>query len=138
MKADKIPQDREYLRVGPRIHSVREISLNYEGRTETISVRPPDVSCRGMFISIAERFPEGAVLNLGFRLPVTGAQIRTRCEVRYCQPTIGVGVEFIGLSEEAARAIEQEIVSCQESANQQKPRRRKTSGAAPIRRTERN
>jgi len=123
---------------GQRVNSVRDITISYEGRDEIIVAKPPNLSRGGMFINTGQSFPEGAVLNLRFELLRTGARIETRCEVRYCQPTIGVGVEFIGLSEEAARAIEQEIVSCQESANQQKPRRRKTSGAAPIRRTERN
>lgn len=125
MKADKIPQDREYLRVGPRIHSVREISLNYEGRTETISVRPPDVSCRGMFISIAERFPEGAVLNLGFRLPVTGAQIHTRCEVRYCLPGVGVGVEFLDITDKEERLIEREIYFCDQRVRRKRVARKR-------------
>ena len=63
----------------------------------------------GMFITAAGAFPEGTVLNLSFRLAVTGVEVRTRCEVRYCHPGIGIGVEFIGLSPEAAGAIEREL-----------------------------
>jgi len=125
MKAEKMSQDRDYIRVGPRVQSVREISLNYEGRTETISVRPPDVSCRGMFISIAERFPEGAVLNLGFCLPVTGAQIRTRCEVRYCLPGVGVGVEFLDITDKEEQLIEREIHSCDQRVRRKRAARKR-------------
>lgn len=125
MKVEKMSQDRAYVRVGPRIQSVREISLNYEGRTETISVRPPDVSCRGMFISIAERFPEGAVLNLGFQLPVTGAQIRTRCEVRYCLPGVGVGVEFLDITDKEEQLIEREINSCDQRVRRKRTGRKR-------------
>jgi hypothetical protein len=90
-----------------------------------------------MFINTSQSFPEGAVLNLRFELLLTGAQIETRCEVRFCQPKIGVGVQFIGLSEEAARAIEQEIVRYQQGTSPKKPRRRRAKDAAPVRRTRR-
>jgi hypothetical protein len=123
---------------GQRVNSVREITMSYEGRDETVVVKPPNLSTGGMFINTSLTFPEGAVLNLRFELSRTGARVETRCEVRYCQPRIGIGVEFVGLSKEAARAIEREIVSYQEGATQQKPRRRKTRGAAPIRRTKRH
>jgi len=102
--------DRE--RLSPRIHTVKEISVHYEGRTEEVAIRPPDVSTHGMFFNTATRFPEGAVLNLKFRLALTGAEIHTRCEVRYCLPGVGVGVEFIGISPEAVRKIEREVQLC--------------------------
>ena len=102
--------DRE--RLSPRIHTVKEISVHYEGRTEEIAIRPPDVSAHGMFFNTQTTFPEGAVLNLRFRLALTGAEIRTRCEVRYCLPGVGVGVEFVGISPEDVRKIEREVQLC--------------------------
>ena len=96
-------------RLHPRIHGLREITVQYEGQQEEVAVRPPDISARGMFINTDRKFPEGAVLNLRFRLAISGVQIQARCEVRYCLPGVGVGVEFIGMSEEAVRAIEQEV-----------------------------
>lgn len=65
-----------------------------------------------MFFNTPTRFPEGTVLNLRFQLALTGAEIRTRCEVRYCLPGIGVGVEFIGISPESFRKIEREVQLC--------------------------
>jgi hypothetical protein len=62
-----------------------------------------------MFISTGRKFSEGAVLNLKFRLAITDVDVRTRCEVRYCLPGVGVGVEFIGVPLEAARDIEREL-----------------------------
>jgi hypothetical protein len=59
-----------------------------------------------MFFNTPTRFPEGAVLNLRFRLALTGAEIRTRCAVRYCLPGVGAGVEFIGISPESVRKSE--------------------------------
>ncbi len=107
-----------------RVHSLRDISVNYEGHSEEIAVRPPDVSSRGMFISTSHRFPEGAVLNLKFRLAITGAEIRTRAEVRYCLVGVGVGVEFVGISAHATRVIEREISLCEGRVERRKPKRR--------------
>ena len=103
---------RDNGRIGPRIRTVESISVNYEGRIEEVAARLPDVSPRGMFINTNQRFPEGAVLNVRFRLAVSGAEIQTRGEVRYCQPGVGVGVEFIGISPEATQQIEREIELC--------------------------
>ena len=96
-------------RLAQRISSLRELSVTYEGHSEEVALRPPDVSTRGMFINTSRNFPEGAVLNVQFRLGQTGAEIVTRAEVRYCLPGVGVGVEFVDISEEAVRAIEKEI-----------------------------
>jgi hypothetical protein len=96
-------------RVAPRFSSLRELSVTYEGFSEDIVTRPPDVSTRGMFINTSRKFPEGAVLIVQFRLALTGLEIRSRCEVRYCLPGVGVGVEFVEISPESVRAIEEEV-----------------------------
>jgi hypothetical protein len=71
-------------------------------------VRPPDISPTGMFINTAADFPEGAILKVSFRLAKSNHPINVRCEVRYCLPSVGVGVEFIGLSNEDQKAIAKE------------------------------
>ena len=97
------------VRRGGRAHCVREITVSREGDDELLHIKAPDLSITGMFITAAGTFPEGTVLNLKFRLAATGVEVRTRCEVRHCHPGIGIGVEFIGLSPEAAGAIEREL-----------------------------
>ena len=97
------------VRRGVRAHCVRDITVSREGDDELIRIKAPDLSITGMFITAAGTFPEGTVLNLRFRLAATGVEVRTRCEVRYCHPGIGIGVEFIGLSPEAAASIEREL-----------------------------
>ena len=95
-----------------RAHSLREITISPEGRDEIIVVKAPDLSATGMFISTGRKFSEGAVLNLRiFRLAITDVDVRTRCEVRYCLPGVGVGVEFIGVPLEAARDIDELALS---------------------------
>ena len=96
-------------RLAPRFSSLCELSVSYEGHSEDVATRPPDISTRGMFINTGRTFPEGAVLNVRFRLTLSGVQIRSRCEVRYCLPGVGVGVEFIEISAEDVQAIEKEI-----------------------------
>lgn len=116
MMPDNFDGKRDYVRIGARVYSVKDISANYEGRTENVAHRPPDISANGMFVNTSQRFPEGAVLNLRFRLAISGVEISTRAEVRYCLPGVGVGVEFVGLSPEAVRKIEEEIRLCDRSS----------------------
>lgn len=97
------------LRQSERFPHLRGLSLVYEGHGEDIAVRAPDISSRGMFINTANHFPEGAVLQLRFRLTRSDYEVKTRCEVRYCLPGVGIGVEFVHISPEAVRAIDQEV-----------------------------
>ena len=117
---------RKYRRNSPRVNSLGSISLNYEGHSEEVAARPPDLSARGMFINTARNFPEGAVLNLKFLLSLSGVEIRTRCEVRYCLKGVGIGVEFVGISPDAVEEIEREIELCahQSKANRRSVRKR--------------
>ena len=107
---------RKYHRTTPRVQSLRSISLNYEGHSEQVEARPPDVSTQGMFINTSRNFPEGAVLNLKFLLSLSGVEVQTRCEVRYCLRGVGVGVEFVGITPQAVREIEHEIQLCAEQS----------------------
>jgi PilZ domain len=106
------------------VQSLREIAISYEGQDEQIVAKPPNLSKRGMFINTSRTFPEGAVLNLRFGLVLTNAEIQTRCEVRYCEPGVGVGVEFIGLAPEAIWMIEREIALSGVGLGRVRPRRR--------------
>lgn len=115
-------KDAEYTRQSSRVHCLRDITVTYEGQDEHIVVKTPDLSSQGMFISTNRTFAEGAVLNLRFRLAATNAEVRTRCEVRYCLPGVGVGVEFIGIGPEETKAIEQELTLSSESKGRPKKR----------------
>jgi PilZ domain len=120
----RLPEAASSARSSPRVQSVRDIRISYEGQNGEILVKPPNLSMRGMFINTNRILPEGAVLNLRFNLVLTGAEVRTRCEVRNCQPGIGVGVEFIGLPPEEAKKIEREIQLS--TRRPPRPRSRKT------------
>jgi hypothetical protein len=92
-----------------RLPQLLELRMNYEGNGENIPLRPPDISLHGMFVNTSTHFPEGAIVNLRFRLTRSNVEVQTRGEVRYCLPGIGIGVEFVGIRPEAVRAIEREI-----------------------------
>lgn len=96
-------------RSSARLATLRELSVTYEGHSEDVALRPPDISTHGMFINTKRNFPEGAVLNVQFRLGQSGAHVSTRAEVRYCLAGVGVGIEFIDISSEALNAIEREV-----------------------------
>ena len=93
----------------PRVQFLSDLHLEYEGAGCEILYHPPDLSPHGMFVNTSTHLPEGAVVNLRFRLTRSGVQVQTRGEVRYCLPGIGIGVEFIGLEAKAVRAIEKEM-----------------------------
>ncbi|MFZ0638033.1 MAG: PilZ domain-containing protein [Candidatus Acidiferrales bacterium] len=116
----------EAVRLSPRVSNLSELSVSYEGHSGDVPTRPPDIGTHGMFINTSRSFPEGAVLNLQFRLARSGFEIQTRCEVRYRLPGVGVGVEFIGISPDAVRAIEKEIVS--RSVRPPRPRKKSSRG----------
>ena len=83
--------------------------MTYEGGGYEIPIRPPDLSPHGMFVNTSTHFPEGAIINLRFRLTRSNVAVQTRGEVRYCLPGIGIGIEFVGLGVESVRAIEKEL-----------------------------
>jgi len=50
-------------------------------------------------------------LCIEFRLTRLDVLVKARGEVRYCLPGVGVGVEFIDISPDAQRAIEEETAA---------------------------
>lgn len=93
----------------PRLQHLSELHLSYEGAGREIPIRLPDISPHGMFVNTSAHFPEGAIVNLRFRLSPSSVEVRTRGEVRYCLSGVGIGVEFVGMPPETVRAIEKEL-----------------------------
>jgi hypothetical protein len=110
-----------------RIQQLKDVYLTYEGQESEIHLRPPDLSIHGMFLNTSTHYPEGTVVHLRFRLTRSNMEVQTRCEVRYCLPGIGIGVEFVGLSAEAFEAIEKESKAFSRCES---PKKRRSSGKA--------
>jgi hypothetical protein len=96
-------------RNGDRFRGYSDLSIVYEGSSEEIPVKVPDVSTTGMFINTARHFTEGAVIKVHFRLIRSNHEVNTRAEVRYCLSGVGVGIQFVDISPEDQAAIEQEL-----------------------------
>ena len=96
-------------RLWDRATTYHDLSIQYEGRNQEVPTRVPDVSPHGMFINTGQHFPEGAVLKVRFRLTRSNYEVHARGEVRYCLEGVGIGVEFVDITEEAQKAIEDEI-----------------------------
>lgn len=92
---------------------VQNLAVICEGSTEEITLRAPDLSSKGMFINTPNHLPEGSVLRVSFQLPRSKYEVQARCEVRYCLPGVGIGIEFVEISPRAQRAIEDEIRTSQ-------------------------
>lgn len=83
-----------------------DLSIIHEGVGRTVELRPPDISRKGLFINTPQVFPVGTLLTVRFRLTACGLLVRVRAIVRYCLEGVGIGVEFVNLSEEARSAID--------------------------------
>jgi len=92
-----------------RVTTHGDLTIQYEGHSEVLPTRVPDLSARGMFINTRRDFAEGSVLKVSFRLTASGYVVDARAEVRYCLPGVGVGVEFVEITDEARAAIEAEV-----------------------------
>jgi hypothetical protein len=97
------------LRQHKRMSYPLELTVEYEGKQGTLHTLGPVISARGMFIETGDVFPYSAILKVRFRLPESGFPVAARCEVRYCLPGVGVGVEFIDLAPEIGWAIEMQV-----------------------------
>lgn len=86
-----------------------DLKMSYDGCTETINVRSPNLTPYGMFVNTPRIFAEGAELRLRFDLRRTGVLVQTAGKVRYCCAGVGVGVQFIRLPAYARAAIEKEL-----------------------------
>jgi hypothetical protein len=109
MNTSTRPERLSNSRTEPRYAPYRDLAVIYEGHSEAMPVRAPDISPHGIFINTPLSFPEGAVLSIEFRLTRSNIKLKIRGEVRYCLPGVGIGVEFINISSEARRAIEEEM-----------------------------
>jgi PilZ domain len=87
----------------------RDLKVTYDGMTDWVEVRSPDLSPDGLFLNTTHEFRPGTHLKLCFELSRTGVLIQAMGDVRYCLPGLGVGVEFVDLPARTRGAIEKEL-----------------------------
>jgi hypothetical protein len=109
MVLNRTPNPPEEQRRQTRHGSYHDLAVVYEGRSEEIPLRLPDVSAQGMFIVTPRRFAEGTLLKIRFRLSRSNYEVKARGEVRFVLPGVGIGVQFVEISSEAQLAIMNEF-----------------------------
>ena len=95
-------------RQAPRV-LFHDLKIIYDGLTDSVETRSPDLSTSGMFINTPRSYPPGARLKLSFDLMRTGVTVRVLGEVCYCLYGVGIGVKFVNLPRYARVAIEREL-----------------------------
>ncbi len=84
------------------------IDLFVDGKDITGVANTKDIGGGGLYMNTQTELPEGSVLLV--RIPFgEDRQVVTNAEVVYCNPGIGVGLRFHGLSEEDRGLIEREV-----------------------------
>jgi len=73
-----------------------------------LNPRISDLSVTGAFLDAMVEMPAGARMNLKFTLP-GGTVLAVAAEVVHSMPHFGMGVRFVGLTDEQRRAIERVI-----------------------------
>ena len=84
------------------------VDVFFDGKDVTAIASTKDISVGGFYMNTQSALPEGATLLV--RIPLgAGKQIIANAEVVYSNPTRGVGLRFVNLSEENRALIESEL-----------------------------
>jgi hypothetical protein len=103
-QATSIPAGRKI-----QIKFPRNRRMSHKGKGREIPVQPHNLSPHGTFENLSVHFPEGAVVNLQFRLEKSKGKSQNQCEQVYRLANVGIELEFVGLEAEAIQAIEKEL-----------------------------
>ena len=92
-----------------RVQKTLEFEYTCDGQTS--QARIEDVSEGGAFVDTA--IPHGVGTELEFQLSLPGEEkpIIGNAVVRWQQPTVGMGIEFVGLKDEEREAIKYYVAS---------------------------
>lgn len=85
-------------RQAPRWKCEGSVEIREEGCEVRTWATFTDISLNGCYIEAQATFPAGTVLNL--KLESNGIQVETRGNVRVNYPYLGMGVAFVGMTEE--------------------------------------
>ena len=81
------------------------VELIHDG--ETFSTVTRNMSLGGMFMSLNEAIPFGALVKVKFSLPDLDAPVEVDAHVRWVQPDAGIGVQYTGLRAREVWALQQ-------------------------------
>lgn len=86
---------RDHVRIG----SILEIEYWHDAAPAPVRARLEDLGEGGAFVDTANPIAEGAEIDFRLHLPAEKEPITGKAVVRWLQPTVGMGIEFLGLSE---------------------------------------
>ncbi len=86
-----------------RAEAVLELEYSYESFSS--QVRVEDISEGGAFVETPNPHREGDEIKFKLTLPDAGEPIVGKAVVVWRQPTVGMGIRFIGLTEEQREQI---------------------------------
>lgn len=66
-----------------------------------------NMSLGGMFVTLHEAIPFGAVVRMRFSLPDLDTPVEVDAHVRWVQPDAGIGVQYVGLRARDVWALQQ-------------------------------
>lgn len=91
------------------------LDLYFDGAEGVGIAQTRDINIHGLYFNSLTIIPKGARLKL--RLPINAARefLVIDAEVVYSQPKIGCAVEFVEMTSEAEKVLEQFIEECNES-----------------------
>lgn len=99
------PQDER--RQHERSRLIIDVFFNGEDMTGVAGTK--DISPGGLYMNTKTEMPEGALLTL--RLPLGGRDVVCNAEVIYSNPGRGVGVRFVGMTEDDRSFLARELAA---------------------------
>jgi CheY-like chemotaxis protein len=76
---------------------------------DSLKAQAFDISEGGMYLHIQEEFNQGAIIELSF--DVDDGPIKIKARIKHIQPGVGIGVKFIGLSNEDSARVKRLLQS---------------------------
>jgi hypothetical protein len=106
--------DKEDPRKSKRFPFRQEIIIDGSRRCTCM-----DISEGGLFVSAIQYFEEKSIVDMS--VPFNGEKIRLKGQVQFYQPGIGIGINFIELSDEQRAKIRELITSLAENLHESTP-----------------
>ena len=88
----------------PRITLPRGMSITWRSRGESVVSRVQTISAGGLSIMAPEPPPNGELLHVSFEVPA--GEVTAQAIVRHAHDGEGMGVEFVGMSDEARARLD--------------------------------
>jgi PilZ domain len=88
----------------PRITLPRGMNINWRGRGESVLSKVRTISTGGVSIAAPEPAPKGELLYLSFEVPA--GEVSACVVVRHSRAEMGMGVEFLNMSDEARKRLD--------------------------------